>query len=95
MCLKGKISRLIRDRGFGFITAEGGKDVFFHSSALAGGDFNALIEGTDVEFDSESGPKGPRAANVRVEVPPEASITEESETSKEESEAGITEEPET
>ena len=93
--MKGKISRLIRDRGFGFIAVEGGKDVFFHSSALAEGDFDSLVEGAGVEFDSESGPKGPSAVNVRVEVPPEASITEESETSKEESEAGITEEPET
>ncbi len=93
--MKGKISRLIRDRGFGFIAVEGGKDVFFHRSALAEGGFDALVEGTGVEFDLENEPKGPRAANVRVEGPPVASITEESETSKEESEAGITEEPET
>ena len=65
--MKGKISRLIRDRGFGFIAAEDGKDVFFHRSALVGGDFDSLEEGTGVEFDSESGPKGPRAVNVRVE----------------------------
>jgi len=65
--LEGKIKRLIHDRGFGFITTEDGKDVFFHSSALAGGDFDALEEGTSVEFDLEMGSKGPRAVNVRVE----------------------------
>jgi CspA family cold shock protein len=65
--LKGKISRLIRDRGFDFIAVEDGKDVFFHRSALVGADFDSLVEGTVVEFDSESGPKGPSAVNVRVE----------------------------
>jgi CspA family cold shock protein len=75
--LKGKISRLIRDRGFGFITAEDGKDVFFHSSALAEGDFDALVEGASVGFDSESGPKGPRAVNVKVEGPSESKKEED------------------
>ena len=65
--LEGKIKRLIRERGFGFITPEDGDDVFFHRSALAGEDFDALEEGTSVEFDLESGPKGPRAVNVRVD----------------------------
>ncbi len=63
--MKGKIKRLIRERGFGFITPEDGDDVFFHRSALAGEDFDALEEGTSVEFDLESGTKGPRAVNVR------------------------------
>lgn len=70
--MKGKISRLIRDRGFGFITAEDGKDVFFHYSALAEGDFDALVEGSSVEFDREMEPKGPRAVNVRAEGPSES-----------------------
>ena len=63
--MEGKIRRLIHERGFGFITAEGGEDVFFHRSALAGEDFDALGEGTSVEFDLEEGPKGLRAANVK------------------------------
>ena len=70
--MKGKISRLIRDRGFGFIAAEDGKEVFFHRTALAGGDFDSLVEGTGVEFDLEMGPKGPGAVNVRVESPSES-----------------------
>ena len=64
---KGKIKRLIRERGFGFIVAENGEEVFFHRSALAGEDFDALEEGTSVEFDLERGPKGPRAMNVKAE----------------------------
>ena len=65
--MKGKIKKLIGERGFGFITDENGKEVFFHRSALAGEDFNALEEGTSVEFDLEDGPKGPRAVNVKTE----------------------------
>jgi len=64
--LKGKIKKLIRERGFGFINAEDGKEVFFHRSALEGTDFDALEEGSDVEFNLERGPKGPRAVNVKT-----------------------------
>jgi len=64
--LKGKIKRLIRERGFGFITTEDGKEVFFHRSALEGENFDALEEGANVEFDLEEGPKGPRATNVKT-----------------------------
>jgi CspA family cold shock protein len=66
--LKGKIKRLIRERGFGFIIAENGKEVFFHRSALAEGNFDALEEGASVEFDLERGPKGPRAIGVKAET---------------------------
>jgi len=64
--LTGKIKRLIRERGFGFISAEDGKEVFFHRSALEGIDFEALEEGNSVEFNVEKGPKGPRAENVKM-----------------------------
>ena len=64
--LKGKIKSLIRFRGFGFISAENGGQVFFHRSALKGKDFDFLEEGTGVEFNWERGPKGLRAVNVRM-----------------------------
>ena len=64
--MKGKISKIIRGRGFGFIDAEDGQEVFFHRSALEGIDFNALEEGSDVEFDVEEGPKGPKAVKVNA-----------------------------
>ena len=64
--MKGKIKRLIRERGFGFITTEDGKEVFFHRSALEGENFDALEEGASVEFNLEEGPKGPRATNVKT-----------------------------
>jgi CspA family cold shock protein len=63
--LKGKVKHLVRLRGFGFIRAESGKEIFFHHSALEGIDFDALEEGTRVEFNFTKGPKGPLAAKVR------------------------------
>ena len=64
--MKGTIKKLIRDRGFGFITAEDDKEVFFHRSDLAEADFDTLEEGASVEFELESGAKGPRAVKVKV-----------------------------
>lgn len=51
------------DKGYGFITVEGGDDVFFHHSAC-NGQFESLNIGQQVTFDMESGEKGPKAANV-------------------------------
>jgi CspA family cold shock protein len=51
-------------KGFGFITAENGDDVFVHFSAIQGNGFRSLAEGAAVEFDVVRGPKGLQAANV-------------------------------
>jgi len=64
--MKGKIKRIIRERGFGFISAEDGREIFFHRSALEGENFDVLEEANTVEFSVERGPKGPRAVNVRM-----------------------------
>jgi CspA family cold shock protein len=53
------------EKGFGFISQEGGEDVFVHFSAIAGDGYRNLDENDKVEFDITSGPKGPNAANVR------------------------------
>jgi len=63
--LKGKIKRMIRDRGFGFIEAEDGKEIFFHQTGLVEVDFDELKEGDEVEFETEQSPKGARATNVK------------------------------
>ena len=66
----GTITRLVRDRGFGFIKAsDSDEDIFFHSSSLDEGAFDELSEGQEVEFDAEPDPKQPdrsRAARVRL-----------------------------
>ncbi len=53
-------------KGFGFITAENGDDVFVHFSAIQGGGFRSLAEGAAVEFEVTRGPKGLQAANVTL-----------------------------
>lgn len=62
--MNGTIKK-ITDKGFGFITPEGGeKDVFFHSNSLVDVAFDSLREGDAVTFDVEESPKGPNAVNV-------------------------------
>jgi CspA family cold shock protein len=51
-------------KGFGFITMEGGEDVFVHFSAIQQQGFRTLPEGARVEFDVVQGPKGLQASNV-------------------------------
>ena len=63
--MDGTIKRVIRDRGFGFIRTDDGQEIFFHRSNLQGLDFDGLKEGDKVDFELESGKKGPRAVNVR------------------------------
>ena len=63
---RGKIKKLVSDKGFGFISRDDGDDLFFHRSALSDVDFNDLREGQEVEFTVGSGPKGPNAESVRV-----------------------------
>ena len=62
----GKIKKLVRDRGFGFISATDGREIFFHQSSLVDINFDALNEEQEVEFEVEKSPKGPRAVNVRI-----------------------------
>ena len=66
----GQIKRLARDRGFGFIRPDGeSEDVFFHTSAVQGGQFDSLQEGQTVEFEKgadDRDPRKTRAINVRV-----------------------------
>lgn len=62
---QGTIKKLVSDKGFGFIEGERG-ELFFHHSSVEGVAFETLSEGQAVEYSEGSGPKGPRAENVRV-----------------------------
>jgi CspA family cold shock protein len=53
-------------KGYGFISREGGEDVFVHYSAIQGEGYRNLEEGQKVEFSVEKGPKGLQASNVVV-----------------------------
>jgi CspA family cold shock protein len=59
-------------KGFGFIGRSDGTDVFVHFSAIQASGFRTLIEGQEVSFDVEEGPKGLFAVNVQALNPQEA-----------------------
>ena len=63
----GTMVMVVADRGFGFITAEDGKDYFFHRGGLTPPlEFDSLTGGEQVTFEVEQSPKGPRAVRVRA-----------------------------
>ncbi len=62
--MRGTVKWFSDPKGFGFIAAEGGDDVFVHFSAVKMNGHKSLAEGDSVEFDIEKSDKGPKAANV-------------------------------
>ena len=63
---RGTVKWFSNQKGYGFITAEDGKEVFVHFSGLNMEGFKTLQEGAAVEFDITDGDKGPQATNVTV-----------------------------
>ena len=61
----GVVKWFSSEKGYGFISQEGGPDVFVHFSAIQGTGYRNLEENQKVEFDVTQGQKGPQAANVR------------------------------
>ena len=62
---RGTIKKMVRDRGFGFIRGEDGKEVFYHRSGLNAADYDGLSVGDAGEYVVQEGPRGARAENVR------------------------------
>ena len=61
----GTVKWFNSEKGYGFISQEGGDDVFVHFNAIQAQGFKSLSEGDKVEFEITKGPKGLQAANVR------------------------------
>jgi len=61
---KGTVKWFNAEKGFGFITVNGGDDVFVHFSSIQGNGFKSLEEGQAVSFDITQGNKGKQASNV-------------------------------
>ncbi len=61
----GTVKWFNAEKGYGFISREGGADVFVHYSAINSSGYRSLDENQKVEFDITQGPKGPQAENVR------------------------------
>ena len=62
---KGLIARLL-PQGYGFITADDGREIYFHRNSVVDGDFDRLRPGTRVWFSEEAGENGPQASTVHV-----------------------------
>ena len=61
----GKVKWFNNTKGYGFITADDGTDVFVHHGDISGDGFKTLDEGESVEFDITQGDRGPKATDVK------------------------------
>jgi CspA family cold shock protein len=64
--MQGTVKFFNSEKGFGFITREGGSDLFVHHTSIVGTGYRSLEDGQKVEFDVGPGRKGDEAQNVRV-----------------------------
>ncbi|MEG0137338.1 MAG: cold-shock protein CspD [Romboutsia sp.] len=64
--MNGTVKWFNNEKGFGFISVEGGDDVFVHFSAIQRDGFKSLEEGQVVNFEIVDGARGPQAANVTI-----------------------------
>ena len=60
----GKVKWFNKQKGYGFIEGDNGRDIFVHFSSIKGEGFRTLEEGQSVEFDIIQGPRGEQASNV-------------------------------
>lgn len=64
MAEQGVVKWFNESKGYGFIERSSGGDVFVHFSAIQGDGYRTLVDGAEVDFDVEQGPKGLQAINV-------------------------------
>jgi len=63
--MRGTVKWFSDEKGFGFISQDGGEDLFLHHTGILGTGFKSLSENQIVEFEVNQGPKGLQATNVR------------------------------
>ena len=63
---EGTVKWFSNEKGYGFISRDGGDDVFVHHSKIEMDGYRSLVEGQRVQFEVEEGPKGLQAANVQL-----------------------------
>lgn len=63
---RGTVKWFNDQKGFGFLTAEDGREVFVHHTGIEGEGFKSLTEGAEIQFEIEKGEKGLRAVRVSV-----------------------------
>lgn len=62
----GKISKLLPEKGYGFLKTLDGREIYFHKHSVLHGAFDRLEIGTEVAFAEEAGENGPQASTVRI-----------------------------
>lgn len=66
----GRVLRLFRDRGYGFLESIDAREIYFHENSVLHGKFHALQIGSQVRYAEEDGDKGPQASTVELIGPP-------------------------
>jgi cold shock CspA family protein len=70
----GRVSKLLQDEGYGFLTSDDGRGIYFHKNSVLDRAFSRLKVGATVSFVEEPGEKGPQASTVRIigkgKIPP-------------------------
>jgi cold shock CspA family protein/ribosome-associated translation inhibitor RaiA len=72
MALQGRVSKLMREEGYGFLETEDGREVYFHSNSVLPPGFSHLEVDMEVRFAEEQGVKGPQASTVTILGKPRA-----------------------
>jgi ribosomal subunit interface protein len=67
--IRGRILRVFRDRGYGFVETETHQEVYFHANSVHGITFDALEVGMAMDLDIEAGERGPQASRITPHLP--------------------------
>jgi cold shock CspA family protein len=63
---QARVTKLVPEEGYGFLTANDGREIYFHKNSVLGRAFPRLKVGAPVRFAEEAGEKGPQASTVRI-----------------------------